>query len=530
MMMKPSMMQQQQMQREQSEMENGRGPQSPASADNAPSPSKRPRLEGGPQANGQTLLNGQPMPNGQPLPNGHSLPNGQTLPHGQPMPNGHLSNGQPMPAGRGQPQGMPGQPGQPGMNAMMNFNPQMRNFPQQNPGVQKQAMQVYLHNLMEQQHNRSLGIDQGIPANGMMPNGMMPNQGSPMMAQVPDGHGGFLPMQDIYTANGQPRIPNGMVPNNGQNGNHALQDYQMQLMLLEQQNKKRLMMARQEHETMNHRPGEPQPGMPGPQHLPAGMSPQGSRQDPSPGPADQKMRGTPRMNHPGLPGSPASSDVVARGSPAAMSFNGHVAGDPANAQFLQMRAMTEGIMPPNMRPPSSNPAFNGGPQMEGMGRGIPVGNRVPGGNWPQGMPPQGQPMMQQQSQPQQSQLPQAAGQPQTGAAAQPPAAANAQERNQMPPPQAPTGAAVASGRAQPPSPQGSTAAPPTPQQASKPNPKTKKEADKIRKVGQSTNHQRYACTDMEISETTRRQPTPTMLQQHRRRIRIRRQRQRLPRP
>jgi len=34
------------------------------------------------------------------------------------------------------------------------------------------------------------------------------------------------------------------------NGNHALQDYQMQLMLLEQQNKKRLMMARQEQDNM----------------------------------------------------------------------------------------------------------------------------------------------------------------------------------------------------------------------------------------------------------------------------------------
>ena len=32
-------------------------------------------------------------------------------------------------------------------------------------------------------------------------------------------------------------------------GGHALQDYQMQLMLLEQQNKKRLLMARQEQES-----------------------------------------------------------------------------------------------------------------------------------------------------------------------------------------------------------------------------------------------------------------------------------------
>jgi hypothetical protein len=34
-------------------------------------------------------------------------------------------------------------------------------------------------------------------------------------------------------------------------GNHALQDYQMQLMLLEQQNKKRLMMARQDQDNIN---------------------------------------------------------------------------------------------------------------------------------------------------------------------------------------------------------------------------------------------------------------------------------------
>jgi hypothetical protein len=34
-------------------------------------------------------------------------------------------------------------------------------------------------------------------------------------------------------------------------GSHALQDYQMQLMLLEQQNKKRLMMARQEQDNIS---------------------------------------------------------------------------------------------------------------------------------------------------------------------------------------------------------------------------------------------------------------------------------------
>jgi hypothetical protein len=37
-------------------------------------------------------------------------------------------------------------------------------------------------------------------------------------------------------------------------GNHALQDYQMQLMLLEQQNKKRLLMAQQEQDNISNNP------------------------------------------------------------------------------------------------------------------------------------------------------------------------------------------------------------------------------------------------------------------------------------
>jgi hypothetical protein len=63
-------------------------------------------------------------------------------------------------------------------------------------------------------------------------------------------------------------------------GNHALQDYQMQLMLLEQQNKKRLLMARQEQDSMLSHPEVPPRvnGQPAPD-----MAPQGSRAgEPSP--------------------------------------------------------------------------------------------------------------------------------------------------------------------------------------------------------------------------------------------------------
>ena len=52
---------------------------------------------------------------------------------------------------------------------------------------------------------------------------------------------------DGFLGDGRLRVNNDGRPN----GNHALQDYQMQLMMLEQQNKKRLSMARQEHTTDN---------------------------------------------------------------------------------------------------------------------------------------------------------------------------------------------------------------------------------------------------------------------------------------
>src|SRR5277367_1193070 len=56
---------QNQMQRDGSDLDGSRRPQSPGSAENAPSPSKRPRLEGAP-FNGQQGM----MPNGRGQPQG----------------------------------------------------------------------------------------------------------------------------------------------------------------------------------------------------------------------------------------------------------------------------------------------------------------------------------------------------------------------------------------------------------------------------------------------------------------------------
>jgi hypothetical protein len=403
-------MMQQLQQREQSEMEmGGHRPQSPASADNAPSPSKRPRLEGA--VNGQQLA----------------------------------------PNGRAQGQVIPGQPNHQAMmmqNGMQGRMTQAQYQQYQQSGQAQKSMQVYAQNLALH-HSRSASNSQGIPNGGMMNPGIMANQAD--LVPMPEGQG-MYPMPggpDYYAgANGQMNQvrPNGMQTPGPQQGNHALQDYQMQLMLLEQQNKRRLMMARQEQDTMARSEG--QPPMPGQGGLPPGTSP-GSRAGASPNPNDQMKRGTPKMHQTGLPGSPSAGDMSQRGSPGSMNLNGGPMPPEMAAQFFPG---------PNMRPPSSNPAFTGAQ----MGQPIPAnaGQRMPSGQWQPG-----QPQMAPQHSP--------ANQTQAG---------TPQERSAMPPPSAPPVTGPNAGRGQPASPQTAGNAPPTPNQTNKPAPKGKKDPKDTRKV------------------------------------------------
>ncbi|KAI1935982.1 hypothetical protein LOZ66_004900 [Ophidiomyces ophidiicola] len=446
-----------QMQREHSDMDiNGHRPQSPSSVENAPSPSKRPRLDGA-QVNGQQMT----------------------------------------PNGRAQSQGMPGQPNQQTNSLLMQhgINPrtltpaQLHSLQAQNPTVQAKSLQVYNQNLA-MHHSRSAMNNQGMP-NGLMTPGVMPNQGDVMPLHESQA---MLPMQDYYAPNGQmAQMRPGMQTPGAQaaGGNHALQDYQMQLMLLEQQNKRRLIMARQEQDSMAR--GDGQPGMVQ-QNLVPGTSPQGSRTGASPNPNEQMKRGTPKLPPSGLPASPSVADAMGqgRGSPASMNFaGGQIPPEMGGGAFFGMKP--EGMMAPNgMRPPSSNPTFSG-PQMaqpmDAIARAQPpgTGNRMPSGNWQQA--PQGQPMISQQP-----------GQ------AQP--AATPQERNAMPPPQAPT--AGAAGRVQPQSPQPGTVAPPTPQQANKPAPKTKKDAkDNPRKRPPKAKGPTAGATAATPSSEAEPPPTPT---------------------
>lgn len=267
-----------------------------------------------------------------------------------------------------------------------------------------------------------------------MQNGMMNigTQGSPMMGGMNQFQEG-MPME-MYN---RPNMPGGQTMQAGggaQSGNHALQDYQMQLMLLEQQNKKRLMMARQEQHSND--PGAN--GMPGVGMPPSGMSPSGSRTGTSPNPGEMKR--TPGLG--GMPGSPSAAEAMAAGrSPAPMNFNNMIQGSDFNAGMFMGKdqQMMGGGGPQPMRPPTSN-EMN---MRQQAGRPTQF----------QG----GQPMQQQGSQ---------TGQ-QMGAPGQ---------RGDMPPPSAPPGAG--NQQRQSGNSPSSQNQPPTPSQANKPNPTKKKAAAK----------------------------------------------------
>ena len=391
-----AMMQQQNMRRDPSVDMNGQRPRTPSSGDHAPSP-RRPRMDGVNGFNSQMMQNGRPPPGMPPQMMGDAA--NQT--------NQMLLNG--------------------GVNPGNLSESQYASFQQQNPAVQQKSIEVFTQNMTKSQRE------------GMSKTGGMSDGGSLMMADAMNM--ASLGGPEFFANNPRPISMGANAGANGAGGNHALQDYQMQLMLLEQQNKKRLLMARQEQE------GPPQPGMP---PFTTGMSPSGSRGGPSPGPGGER-RGTPKI---GQSGSPLP-DGSLRGSPAAMNA--------FNPMQPELYAPMNGGMRP---PPNANPNFaqQFNPQQMEQLRAVNPQGRMPNGNWQQG--PQGSqgqvPMNQQQpNQPQPAQV----GTPQ-------------QRNNDMPPPQGPPPGA-ANGRP------GADDAPPTPQPNPKPNPKKKNTEKKVSAIEQS---------------------------------------------
>ena len=416
-----------QMERQGSQMDNMGGPRSgsPGSGD-APSP-KRQRLEG-------NMNQGRPGQPGQMQ--GNQVGPLSDTPPADPTQSAQLEHTRDLLLRRNiPPEGIPQQ--------------QLLNLSMQSTNDQTQSVEIYASSMQAQTQaalnnvKANSNVNKGIPPN-MGPGGA---QGSPMSQPGMDGAtgefyaaangGGRLPMQPNAAAAGAA----GQAGNN--NGNHALQDYQMQLMLLEQQNKKRLLMARQEQDNMTHPAGVGPNGS-----FPQGMSPQGSQRggDPSPNPNDMQrgefQRGSRTVAH-----LKADTD---QGSPTP---GGMI--DP-NQMPPAMRAQMMNQNGQMIRPPSSHPMAGMTPQQIEMMRqqGLPM----PNGQF-QGQPPQGQMMP--------------GGQPAPGGQPGQPMG-TPRQNSQMPPPPAPQ--ANASGT-QPSSPS-QQPAPPTPNQGTKGKPSGKKDTGK----------------------------------------------------
>ncbi|KAK4151280.1 hypothetical protein C8A00DRAFT_17293 [Chaetomidium leptoderma] len=395
-----------QMPRDPSDMDGNRArPGSPGSADNAPSPSKRPRLDGGAPFNPNQ---GVMMPNGRP---GQGMPGQQQVGNGPDLTRALLL--------------------QNGINPTWLNPDQLQAFASAAPYVQAKIASYSTN--MSQHHGNQM-------PNKAMPNAAGPQgQGSPMVPPGPDGNmvTQYYNPGDMVPGNMRPGAPNGQ-PTTG--SNHALQDYQMQLMLLEQQNKKRLMMARQEQDL--------------------GTSPPGGRSGASPNPSEQMKRANQQMANAANMGSPLPDGAAqSRGSPGAMNFMGANMDPNAGPHFAAMNMNMANQMNGAMRPPSSHPPFNGQMNQQQM---LAAQRQQPGA---QGAPMQWPPGGPNGQMPGQSPQAQVQGVP-------------GQNQRSMPPPSAPpavvaAAAAATNARNTTASPQVSSAAPPTPQQASKPAPKKK---------------------------------------------------------
>ncbi|KAM0689173.1 hypothetical protein Q7P36_011250 [Cladosporium allicinum] len=109
------------------------------------------------------------------------------------------------------------------------------------PGVPKEDRQMQLR-LLEQQNKRRLLGTQQEQDSMTHPCGPTVNAGNNMQPAVPAA----VSKLQHETSHACSPPMNASI----NSGNHALQDYQVQALLLEQQNKKRLLMARQEQDSM----------------------------------------------------------------------------------------------------------------------------------------------------------------------------------------------------------------------------------------------------------------------------------------
>ncbi|KAG5520175.1 hypothetical protein PMAC_001252 [Pneumocystis sp. 'macacae'] len=237
-----------------------------------------------------------------------------------------------------------------GINPLSLAQQQFAAFQSQAPSIQQRQLQEYTQNLANQQQ-RVVNIAKGH----------VPNQGNSMIT----GDGNEIGSNDFYEnilSSQQNCAPNP--------SNHVLQDYQMQLMFLEQQNKKRLMMTHQNQERLQSQDSSFQ--ILSPQGLRNAVSPENTHNDPK--------RVIPKITHQNGSNSPTDGQLTQQTnsrnpSPNVAGYNGQIQSDahPQVMFFNQAKAIgdiqTGGvIIGPNghiIRPQMADqPIYANNPQLQ----------------------------------------------------------------------------------------------------------------------------------------------------------------------
>ncbi|KTW26016.1 hypothetical protein T552_03286 [Pneumocystis carinii B80] len=216
-----------------------------------------------------------------------------------------------------------------GINPVGLTQQQFTAFQSQTPSMQQRQLQKYTQGFSNQQQ-RVLNIPKGQISNQCLPSSIMTGDGNEMGPN--DFYGNILPSQQNCPTN----------PNN-----HTLEDYQMQLMFLEQQNKKRLMMTHQDQERLQSQDSSTFQIL-SPQGVRNALSPKNNHND--------TKRGISKVAHQNSPNSPTDGPLSQQNntsrntSPSIAGYNGQIQSDthPQIMFFNQAKTMgdmqNDGIM------------------------------------------------------------------------------------------------------------------------------------------------------------------------------------------
>ncbi|EMR09904.1 hypothetical protein PNEG_01664 [Pneumocystis murina B123] len=210
-----------------------------------------------------------------------------------------------------------------GINPVGLTQQQFTAFQSQTPSIQQRQLQEYTQGFANQQQ-RVINIAKGQVSNQCVPSSIITGDGNEIGPN--DFYGNILSSQQNCPTN----------PNN-----HVLEDYQMQLMFLEQQNKKRLMMTHQDQERLQSQDSSAFQIL-SPQGVRNALSPKNNHND--------AKRGISKVAHQNSPNSPTDVSLSQQNntsrntSPSVAGYNGQIQSDTHSQIMFFNQAKTMGDM------------------------------------------------------------------------------------------------------------------------------------------------------------------------------------------